>query len=219
MRRLGHPATVIAAVALFVALGGGAVAYASGVISGSQIKNHSISAKKLTKSAVKSLRGQRGPAGPKGAAGPTGATGPTGSQGPQGVTGPPGPFPTTLPSGDTITGNFAIVGGAGSGSGNDWGASEISFPYRLASAPTVKVTLSGGPAQTGCSGTVANPTAASGILCVYEGQNSGVAGGSPDTCGPGGCSAPISTTGGWVRAFGTSNTVRWFVLGSWAVTG
>ena len=46
MKQLKHPATIIASVALFLALGGGAVAYASGLINGSQIKNHSIPAKK-----------------------------------------------------------------------------------------------------------------------------------------------------------------------------
>src|SRR5437868_15277703 len=84
VRFLKHPATVIATVALLVAVGGGTAAYASGLISGSQIKNHSIAAKKLTKSAIKSLRGKRGPAGLTGA---TGATGPQGSQGPQGQPG------------------------------------------------------------------------------------------------------------------------------------
>jgi len=48
MKHLRHPATVIAAVALFIALGGGAAAYATGLISGSQIKDHSIAQKKLT---------------------------------------------------------------------------------------------------------------------------------------------------------------------------
>ena len=84
MKRLRHPATIIAAVALFVAMGGGAAAYASGLISGSQIKNHSIAAKKLTKKAIKSLHGQRGRRGPAGPAGPTGATGATGATGPIG---------------------------------------------------------------------------------------------------------------------------------------
>jgi hypothetical protein len=56
---LTHPATVIAAFALFVALGGTA-AWASGLISGSQIKNHSVAKNKLTKRAIKALRGQRG---------------------------------------------------------------------------------------------------------------------------------------------------------------
>lgn len=87
MRFLKHPATVIATVALFVAIGGGTAAYASGLINGSQIKNHSIAAKKLTKSAISSLRGQRGPAGPAGPAGPTGPQGPKGDTGSTGLTG------------------------------------------------------------------------------------------------------------------------------------
>jgi hypothetical protein len=84
VKHLKHPATVIAAVALFIALGGGAVAYAAGVINGSQIKNHSIAKKKLTKKAIKQLKGNRGPAGPAGAAGPPGPKGDTGPQGPGG---------------------------------------------------------------------------------------------------------------------------------------
>jgi hypothetical protein len=73
MKNLKHPATLIAALALFVALGGGA--YASGLISGSHIKNHSIAAKKLTKGAIRTLHGRRGARGPAGAAGPTGPAG------------------------------------------------------------------------------------------------------------------------------------------------
>jgi hypothetical protein len=83
VKGLKHPATVIAALALFVALGGGA-ALASGLISGSQIKNHSIAAKKLTKKAIASLHGQRGPRGATGATGAPGAAGATGAQGPAG---------------------------------------------------------------------------------------------------------------------------------------
>jgi hypothetical protein len=55
VNQLKHPATIIAAVALFLALGGGAWAGATGLISGSKIKNNSIGVKKLTKAAVKSL--------------------------------------------------------------------------------------------------------------------------------------------------------------------
>jgi len=78
--RTPSPALAISLIALFVALGG--TAYASGLIPGSQIKNHSIPAKKLTKSAIKSLHGQRGPIGPQGPKGSTGAKGDTGLQGP-----------------------------------------------------------------------------------------------------------------------------------------
>lgn len=55
MKELRHPATIIAALALFLTLGGGAYAAATGLISGSQIRNHSIPVTKLTGSAVKSL--------------------------------------------------------------------------------------------------------------------------------------------------------------------
>jgi hypothetical protein len=48
MRSLKHPATIIATLALIVALAG--TGYASGVISGSQIRNNSISAAKLAPS-------------------------------------------------------------------------------------------------------------------------------------------------------------------------
>jgi hypothetical protein len=66
---LKHPATIIALLALFVALGGGA-ALASGMVSGRQIANHSIPQWKLTRRAIRNLRvGARGPAGPRGPAG------------------------------------------------------------------------------------------------------------------------------------------------------
>jgi hypothetical protein len=84
VKRLTHPATIIAALALFIALGGGA-AWASGLISGSKIKNHSIAEKKLSKKAIKALHGARGP---KGA---TGAPGTAGAPGKDGAAGPPGP--------------------------------------------------------------------------------------------------------------------------------
>ena len=57
MRDLKHPATIIAGIALFVALGGWATA-ASVLISGSQIKKHSIPKNRLTGAAIKSLRGK-----------------------------------------------------------------------------------------------------------------------------------------------------------------
>lgn len=93
MKGLRHPATVIAALALFVALGGGA-AWASGLISGSKIKNHSIAEKKLTKKAIRALHGARGARGPKGATGAAGAAGAAGAPGSAGPPGPPGPSNT-----------------------------------------------------------------------------------------------------------------------------
>lgn len=73
LKHLKHPATFIAALALFVALGGGATA--SILISGSHIRNHSIAKKKLTRHTIRALRGSRGPRGLTGATGPRGPAG------------------------------------------------------------------------------------------------------------------------------------------------
>jgi hypothetical protein len=71
VKGLKHPATIIALIALFVALGSGG-ALASGLVSGRQIANHSIPEWKLTSRAIRSLRiGTRGPTGPGGPAGPS----------------------------------------------------------------------------------------------------------------------------------------------------
>jgi hypothetical protein len=97
VKQLKHPATIIAAVALFASLGGGAVAYATGAINGALIKNHSIATKKLTKKAIKQLHGAKGA---------TGAPGAAGAPGVAGAPGPPGPIG---PSSATSTYNTSFV--------------------------------------------------------------------------------------------------------------
>jgi hypothetical protein len=165
VKHLKHPATIIAAIALFVALGSGA--YASGLINGSQIKDHSIATKKLTKKAVSSLRGQRGPRGATGATGATGAQGSQGiqgAQGIQGVQGPPGPFPASLPAGKTVVGTYGMGGIAAAANGLAEG--DISYLY---SAPSQTVIfVASGTTNPNCPGTEANPTAPAGFTCVYE---------------------------------------------------
>lgn len=91
---------VIGLLALFIALGGSALA-ATGMFSGAQIKKNSIPLDRLAGSARKALekpgpRGTRGPAGGKGATGAKGATGP---QGPVGAKGGPGPQGAVGPEG------------------------------------------------------------------------------------------------------------------------
>jgi len=63
MKHFKHPATLIATLALFVALSGVAGAAIKGMISGSQIKNGSINKSKLSSSAVKSLSALQGVSG------------------------------------------------------------------------------------------------------------------------------------------------------------
>ena len=57
----GNPAIVVALVALFLASTGGAFAAGGALISGSQIKAHSIPLSALTPAAIRALRGKLGP--------------------------------------------------------------------------------------------------------------------------------------------------------------
>lgn len=93
------PAFVLAVVALFLGLSGGA-ALGSGLISGKRIANHSIPEKKLTAAAVKSLQGQQGPTGAQGPPGAVGAQGPVGAKGDTGPMGPQGPGAISINVGD-----------------------------------------------------------------------------------------------------------------------
>ncbi|MDQ2622192.1 MAG: collagen-like protein [Actinomycetota bacterium] len=91
------PATVLAGLALFVALGGTSIA-ASGLINGKkikpgtvtakQIKNKTITTSKLSPKTFTDLRGATGPAGAPGAKGDPGVPGSNGATGPTGATGP-----------------------------------------------------------------------------------------------------------------------------------
>jgi hypothetical protein len=103
------PAMVVALIALFIALGGGAYAAVSmpaNSVGSKQLKNGAVIGSKLATNAITSAKVKDGSllaqdfaagqlrAGPQGATGPRGATGfvgPPGPAGPAGATGPPGP--------------------------------------------------------------------------------------------------------------------------------
>ena len=81
---------VMATIAIFVALGGGAYAaikLPAHSVGTKQLKNRAVTPPKLAKKTIKLLKGKkgaRGPVGAQGAAGLTGAQGPTGAHGPTG---------------------------------------------------------------------------------------------------------------------------------------
>jgi Collagen triple helix repeat (20 copies) len=82
----------IALLALFLALGGTSLA-AANLISGKQIKPHTIPQNRLTNGAINALRGSKGAKGAPGARGATGTKGATGAggvKGDKGDTGAPG---------------------------------------------------------------------------------------------------------------------------------
>ena len=116
------------------------------------------------------LVGPRGPAGPVGPVGPVGPAGPTGPTGATGGQGPAGPFPDgDIPVGKTIRGTTFIFGTASGGT--QYFDGEINFGFSLPAAPTVRYINQGAAPPAQCPGTVANPQALPGNLCIYERLN------------------------------------------------
>lgn len=150
------PAMVIATVALFVALGGTAVA-ARSLITSRDIKNGTIRLVDIAPATKKALRGQIGPQGP---AGPTGAQGAQGRVGPTGPAGAPGAFapskisyvvaPTLIgPRGGTATASCPagakVVGGGYTSTPSPGATIASSRATSDGSGWAVTATNSGGP--------------------------------------------------------------------------
>ncbi len=160
--------------------------------------------------------GPRGPAGAPGANGANGAPGPAGPAGPAGApgaTGPAGPFPATLPAGQTIRGWYWA--GSSAPGANDLATSEVSFVYPLAAAPTPHFINEGAATPAGCTGSVSNPGANAGHLCVFE--FSGLNAGARTVTGLGG----DGTTSRWGTGIFVRSTAAgtYWTRGTWAVTG
>ncbi len=84
---------------------------------------------------------------------------------------PAEPVKTSLPSGETITGFYALGGTATAGS--QIFRSEIDFQIALDEAPVVEVLEKDDPRTSNCTGTASAPTAIPGVLCIYEGNDGG----------------------------------------------
>jgi len=175
------PPMAVAVIALVFAMVGGALAAGGGSGGGGAT---AVIAKSKKKSA-KGPKGATGPAGPAGANGANGATGPVGpaglkgdkgdkgdkgEKGDTGSTGPAGPIGPTLPQGVTETGTWAFSGSTVAE------YAPISFGIPLAVTPTVEVLPAPTeeeeengeePTTANCPGSIAEPAAASGFLCVY----------------------------------------------------
>lgn len=179
------PATVIAIVALVLAMTGGAYAAGRYVIT---------SAKQIKPSVLKALKGNAGAAGKAGAPGtagtagsqgpegkqggeghegkqgPEGKQGLEGKQGEKGVTGSPWTAGGTLPKGATETGTW----GAAAHEGLEVAALTFQIPLTspLDGAHVHYLTLEevAGGAVSQCPGSSAAPTAVEGNLCVYEAE-------------------------------------------------
>ena len=189
--RFGIPG-VISVIALVFAMFGGA--YAASNSSGGGKATASAQAKKGPRG-PKGATGPAGPAGAQGPAGPAGAkgdagangsngaAGATGATGLKGTTGAAGPtgatgfsgFTEKLPSGKAETGGWSM---AQSTTEFETSLTSISFPIPLTNegAPGTSFFFdrketeeveAGEIEPGGCKGSVAKPTAPSGVLCVY----------------------------------------------------
>jgi hypothetical protein len=162
--KFGTAGLIVAIVALVAALAGTAFA---------AVDRLSKQEKKEVKSIAKQFVGV-GPAGPQGPAGangdtgargpegPEGKEGPEGPEGKEGKEGPAGPTETNLPSGKTSKGVWGFIN-----TNVTHAYAQISFPLYLTAEPEPHYMPFGETPTTECPGTVLEPKAAAGHLCIY----------------------------------------------------
>jgi hypothetical protein len=125
-------------------------------------------------------------------------------------------LPETLPAGQTIRGTYGARSTCDSTTQADCvEAQGISWGIQLSALPTTHLILDGGSVPAGCSGSLTNPGADPGHLCVFEGFSFNAA--NPFLCNPSaqGC----LTTFGTVMLMAAAGTGLWDSFGTWAVTG
>jgi hypothetical protein len=192
IRKRFNATTIVAVIALVFAMTGGAYAAKRFVITSTKQISPTV-LKQLKGAAGKNgangapgaqgpagAQGAQGAAGSKGSDGSAGGEGKEGKQGIQGIQGPPGeageagePGPVTgvLPTGSIQTGLWNAPA-----DGTTSETATVSFALQLKSAldethvhyVTIK-DVQEAKIPTGCSGTVEEPNAENGVLCIFEG--------------------------------------------------
>jgi hypothetical protein len=166
------PAGVVAVIALVFAMAGGAFA-----------ANHSGSGATASAKAKKGPRGPKGATGAAGAQGPAGPAGKDGTNGTNGTTGATGAtgqtgatgfsgFTKTLPPKETETGTWGFTSTAA----ETQAYIPISFNIPLETGVAAELLpkhYTGTPGAN-CPGSVTEPTAKPGFLCVYTLERNGV---------------------------------------------
>jgi hypothetical protein len=125
---------------------------------------------------------------------------------------------------ETTRTSFTGIWNLSSATGGSYAPATISFPERLSAAPTQTIFVEAGTTNPTCTGTVSNPTAPAGVLCVYESyvfnmladpanryyMYSGIAGESPPS--------NASALGGAMYGYPQDGSIGFYAWGSWAVT-
>jgi hypothetical protein len=212
-------ANVMSTIAVFLILGGAsafaATQLAKNSVGSKQLKKNAVTTAKIKKNAVTGAKAKESTFGqvPKAAHAvsadkATSADKAIGADSAGNATGLVGP----LAAGQTLRGTFEVAGTKDGGL-DFVGGFDISFPIPLATTPTTNVIGPGGPSTAQCPGSFANPTAASGQLCLYINTLTGATG------------LTELTGSDFPTRFGTAffptmpGTGNYQVNGTWAVTG
>lgn len=175
------PSMAVSLLALAVAAAG--TATAASLLTGANIKDGSITGKDIKDKSItaQDVKGVAGPQGPRGLAGAPGAAGPAGPAGAPGAAGV-SVFDASVPSGKAVRGYWGT--GLSLAAGSTY-QSYVSLPVRAPSpldTANIKFGVNGtnglpnatfqaatvdGDESGSCTGTYVNPTAPSGLVCVY----------------------------------------------------
>jgi hypothetical protein len=181
---------------------------ANNAVTGAKVKDDSLTGADILESSLGKVPSATSADNATSAANATNATNATTATTSANGTGLAGP----LAAGQTLRGVFEVAGNndaSGFVAGFD-----ISYPIPLAAAPQTNVIPSGGPPTTNCPGTVANPLAVSGKLCIYVASLTGATGLTELTAF--GLPLKLGTT--FIPA-GVGAGANYQVNGAWAVTG
>jgi hypothetical protein len=192
-RHLGY-GNIVATVALFVALGGvgyAALTLPANSVGTRQLKNGSVTLRKISRGARRALHGQGGLIGPQGPRGPKGSTGPRGPKGSTGARGSQGPacLPTIGgcqgPQG--VPGPTAAAFASATGDATVLGATPVNvLTLTRAASATVK--------QTG----LLKPSFNSRLIVTGSVQSTGA--------GPVACHLAVVPSGGTATVLGADHT-------------
>jgi hypothetical protein len=197
---------VIALIALFFALAGTGYAVSQlprNSVTSVQVKDHSLLRRDFKSGQI--------PQGPRGLQGEPGAAGPKGDKGDQGD---PWTLNGQLPSGKTLYGVFGP--GATASDAGDVDQETMSFEFNVVTNPVVHYIPAGTTPPAECPGTLNQPRAQPGHLCLYEGQQVNVD--SICVFNPVNDACSASAVRGFGVAVVAAGPGGYWAQGSWAVT-